>query len=583
MSRQHRSFHASGPHLDVDPTDPTSPTSFPARLAAMTGLSGLDTPLATGSLALTAMAGTLAAAKVLGDMLIELIKKRILVRADIDSRDDAYAWMLAWLAESLQRDCRHVSVSTRVSLTMTSAHAAEEAAVTAAATGHRPVYFFPALGLHFFWYRNRLFWATRTRAQPTSGVVSGGAAPAETLRLTTFGRDRRIIEHLVHDAQSLHLARDKSRTQVLTGDQYGVWRRVYSRPARPLASVVLDARVKRDLVADARAFLASEQWYAETGIPYRRGYLLHGPPGTGKTSLVAALAGHLQLNVYVLNLASKALNDANVLELLIDAPPRCILLLEDIHALFQPPADPIDQTAAELTSGPLENGGYKYTRPSLTSNISFSTLLNILDGVTASEGRLLIMTCNTTEHLDPALLRPGRVDRHVYLGNASPAMAATLAARFFPTADDKVPAALARALADQIARDGFAAPANPHLATAPASAPVVEGDEDMGPANLPVEDTLAVARAAVALSHVRDDLVHAESRVSPAQLVQYLMRFRHDPAAAVANVAQLVAMGGGSGAPAPAQGADGRVEEDAVASGGMRQRKVVGAGESDAE
>ncbi len=58
-------------------------------------------------------------------------------------------------------------------------------------------------------------------------------------------------------------------------------------------------------MADARDFLASEEWYADRGIPFRRGYLLHGVPGSGKTSLIHAVAGALGLDIYVISLSSK--------------------------------------------------------------------------------------------------------------------------------------------------------------------------------------------------------------------------------------------------------------------------------------
>ena len=67
--------------------------------------------------------------------------------------------------------------------------------------------------------------------------------------------------------------------------RYNEWSLAGSRPKRPLSSVVLDKGVKEHILADAKEFMESEKWYAERGIPWRRGYLLHGFPGTGKTSL----------------------------------------------------------------------------------------------------------------------------------------------------------------------------------------------------------------------------------------------------------------------------------------------------------
>ena len=72
-----------------------------------------------------------------------------------------------------------------------------------------------------------------------------------------------------------------------------------------MESIVLEASVKDMIVADCKDFISSEEWYAERGIPYRRGYLLYGVPGSGKTSLIHALAGELGLDIYALSLSAK--------------------------------------------------------------------------------------------------------------------------------------------------------------------------------------------------------------------------------------------------------------------------------------
>jgi chaperone BCS1 len=123
------------------------------------------------------------------------------------------------------------------------------------------------------------------------------------------------------------------------------------------------------------------------GIPYKRSFLLYGPPGTGKSSLAQALAGHFKLSISYLNLSDNI--DDFCLNLLLNlAPKKSIVLLEDIDCLFE-----VRKNSERVNS------------------ITFSGFLNAIDGVRSQEGRIIIMTTNHKEKLDPALLRAGRTDR----------------------------------------------------------------------------------------------------------------------------------------------------------------------------
>ncbi|KAF8980703.1 hypothetical protein BGZ46_003835 [Entomortierella lignicola] len=90
--------------------------------------------------------------------------------------------------------------------------------------------------------------------------------------------------------------------------------------------------LKEELLADITTFRNSAQWYHDRGVPYRRGYLLHGPPGTGKTSFITALAGHLCMSICIVNLGMNGLNDQQLDRLLNNAPRNSILLMEDVDA-----------------------------------------------------------------------------------------------------------------------------------------------------------------------------------------------------------------------------------------------------------
>ncbi|KAF9377168.1 hypothetical protein BGX21_003270, partial [Mortierella sp. AD011] len=164
-----------------------------------------------------------------------------------------------------------------------------------------------------------------------------------------------------------------------------------TRTPRAFHSVILAKGLKEDLLADIMMFRKSARWYQDRGIPYRRGYLLHGPPGTGKTSFIVALAGHLRMNVCIVNLGISGFNDKQLNQLLNSAPRNSILLMEDVDAAL------IKRKAGKDQEG--EN------------NVTLSGILNSLDGITAQEGSVVFMTTNHIRKLAPALIRPGRCDR----------------------------------------------------------------------------------------------------------------------------------------------------------------------------
>ncbi|GAB0137469.1 hypothetical protein EsDP_00005733 [Epichloe bromicola] len=113
---------------------------------------------------------------------------------------------------------------------------------------------------------------------------------------------------------------------------HSMWQQVARRPVRPMRTVVLDHEEKHAVLADMNEYLhpATPKWYASRGIPLRRGYLLHGPPGTGKTSFSFSCAGVFGVDIYVISLQDINVTEEDLAVLFTRLPRRCIVLLEDI-------------------------------------------------------------------------------------------------------------------------------------------------------------------------------------------------------------------------------------------------------------
>lgn len=279
----------------------------------------------------------------------------------------------------------------------------------------------PAHGNHVFWWRGRPMWLVRQKEGQNGAPASADAMLAalsslETINLRTVGRSQQVLKTIVAEAAEAYKVDNEGKLFLFTkSDNYTPsWT---SEPLNPrLMSTVYLPDSAKDLVKDAKQFLTMRDWYTQRGVPFRRGYLFEGPPGSGKSITALALAGELKLNLYLLNLATM-LTDSSLISFVarIDTSKPCILLIEDID-----------------TSVPNRELN-KQTKP-----FSLGTLLNTLDGVNARENLIVIMTSNHADKLDPALIRPGRVDRRFTFDYATDQQIAQAVRTFFPDKADDV-------------------------------------------------------------------------------------------------------------------------------------------------
>ncbi|KAG5513909.1 hypothetical protein PMAC_000531 [Pneumocystis sp. 'macacae'] len=327
---------------------------------------------------------------------VNIARRYLTVSLEIPSKDKSYLWILHWISsQKFSKYLHQLAIETKYKQHENGSLSTSFSLV-------------PGSGKYYFKYNN--IWILFDRQKDGKMIDLSTGSPWETITLTTLSKDRKIFNELLCEAQNLAMKMQEGKTVIYMS--WGPEWRPFGQPRRRrmLESVILDKGVKEQIIEDIKEFLNNEDWYSQRGIPYRRGYLFHGPPGNGKTSFIQSIAGELEYNICLLNLSEKGLTDDRLNYLLSNVPARSIILLEDIDAVFL---------------------GREKTEQGFGNNLTFSGLLNALDGVASTEDRIIFMTTNHFNKLDPALIRPGRVDVSKHFGYASDYQILTMFLRFY--------------------------------------------------------------------------------------------------------------------------------------------------------
>ncbi|KAJ9608510.1 hypothetical protein H2200_007498 [Cladophialophora chaetospira] len=299
-------------------------------------------------------------------------------------------------------------------------------------------------GMQLFVHKGRLFFCSRKNGDGHT-YFGNRYKRMEIISISCLGRSTQPIKDLIEHIYYLNKAKERSLTIIRRPYRGGqTWSRVTSKPRRALDTVILDVEQKEQILADVAEYMdeATQNFYANHGIPYRRGYLFHGPPGVGKTSFALALASKFNLDVYNLSLLDNDLTDSDLISLLNQLPGRSLLLLEDIDTAGL-------NRKGKSTTTSRRGGGWGSLRRGAAprdpddfdiddedeggsaSRVTLSGLLNAIDGVAAPEGHVLIMTTNKPNELDDALVRAGRISVRVGFKNASKRQAEEIFLRMF--------------------------------------------------------------------------------------------------------------------------------------------------------
>lgn len=251
-------------------------------------------------------------------------------------------------------------------------------------------------GLTFFIFKKRLFWIHQYK------LDSSGSERIKTeITIRGLSRNKNLLEEMISEFQY------KKNNEQLSSYEWDsnskCWEMLSILPKRNIKSVILKKDIKEKLVSDIDFFLSNRDWYESRGLNYKTSIILEGPPGTGKTSTIKALASYFDKEVYIVNL--NMMNDSSFPKALSSVKKGSFVVIEDF--------DSVDTTHSRTEQKDKAVSNEDNT-------LSLTTILNTLDGIVALDGIVIFLTTNHISKIDDALIRKGRIDnifKIEYLGN----------------------------------------------------------------------------------------------------------------------------------------------------------------------
>lgn len=270
-------------------------------------------------------------------------------------------------------------------------------------------------GTHLIWHRGRPILISLVKEDATATERE-----KEYITLSKLGRSHKILDELVEQVNKV--TDDARSTEVYAfGKDY--WCYSGRQPKRSFDSILIPDDVLKEILTTLDNFNSSEQWYIKHGIPYQLGILLYGPPGTGKTSIVKGIASYLDKKLSVVPGGSLA----HINNMIMGLPENSVFLIEDIDA---------DSTTHSRVDNSNKDGDLLDELQEMKS-CNLSTILNAMDGIMSKHGRVMITTTNHIEKLDPALIRPGRIDLKIEIGYINEETFYKFMKRFFGSVPDQ--------------------------------------------------------------------------------------------------------------------------------------------------
>lgn len=269
----------------------------------------------------------------------------------------------------------------------------------------------PGTGTHVFFHNWRPFWFVRERSTSNSARGSNNL-----ITLMTIGRSQAPIRRLIETVSPP----PKDNTIKVMRWDYGDWDDVKSIEKTTLEQLVLNDNTRKQIDDAFGKFVNNPQWYRANTVPHKLCALFYGVPGTGKTSLIRAIACEYGLNLLTIDLSD--MSNESLARAFQTAPKNSIILMEDIDASTSV------TITREKTDDDSDAPAPKYVLEG-KKTLTLAGILNALDGVVPLDGLAICITTNYPERLDAALLRKSRIDYHFEITPLEPAKVAEYARR----------------------------------------------------------------------------------------------------------------------------------------------------------
>ena len=244
----------------------------------------------------------------------------------------------------------------------------------------------------------------------------GGSIFDRKIKATIYGRDGNRFEKKLKELSKVKHKKKEIKVYDMDNPWYP-----HTREIRGMDSVVMGPKEKEDLLALLNWWQGSKEMHSKYGLAWKLTILMHGPPGTGKTSLAQAIAKYLNFDLALLRIDPTKM--VEVKDKISRANKNTVILIEDIDRAVVVPGSEKKSEEAALSVSTLSEGPVSGTVPevkeietSAQAIPGIELLMNALDGVTSPDGVVVLMSTNHLERLDPALIRQGRVNKKIYMG-----------------------------------------------------------------------------------------------------------------------------------------------------------------------